>query len=141
MCFWEKKVCFQNKNLVPAGEIDLEILSELHMKHPGVTVDNEVVEPSSQQLHNYRGTAFIGTHSHIPHIYTASVYSDVPAKYVLVFSLTANKVSSYFLLYFLLLHSCISNTVVHVLVGGSSLTSCPRLKPSCQQVCDLLKYF
>ncbi|XP_018537518.1 histamine N-methyltransferase-like isoform X1 [Lates calcarifer] len=42
-----------------AGEIDLEILSELHMKHPGVTVDNEVVEPSSQQLHNYRGTAFI----------------------------------------------------------------------------------
>uniref|UniRef100_A0A3Q3MYJ2 Histamine N-methyltransferase n=1 Tax=Mastacembelus armatus TaxID=205130 RepID=A0A3Q3MYJ2_9TELE len=37
-----------------AGEIDLEIFSELHKKHPGVTVDNEVVEPSSQQLHNYR---------------------------------------------------------------------------------------
>ncbi|XP_040913685.1 histamine N-methyltransferase isoform X1 [Toxotes jaculatrix] len=37
-----------------AGEIDLEMLSELRMKHPGVTVDNEVVEPSSQQLHNYR---------------------------------------------------------------------------------------
>ncbi|XP_069010806.1 histamine N-methyltransferase-like [Embiotoca jacksoni] len=37
-----------------AGEIDLEMLSELHQKHPGVTVDNEVVEPSSQQLHNYR---------------------------------------------------------------------------------------
>uniref|UniRef100_UPI0037E8399A histamine N-methyltransferase-like n=1 Tax=Semicossyphus pulcher TaxID=241346 RepID=UPI0037E8399A len=37
-----------------AGEIDLEMLSKLHMKHPGVTVDNEVVEPSSQQLHNYR---------------------------------------------------------------------------------------
>ncbi|XP_029386463.1 histamine N-methyltransferase isoform X2 [Echeneis naucrates] len=37
-----------------AGEIDLEMLSELHLKHPGVTVDNEVVEPSSQQLHNYK---------------------------------------------------------------------------------------
>ncbi|XP_022049351.2 histamine N-methyltransferase-like [Acanthochromis polyacanthus] len=37
-----------------AGEIDLEMLSELRQKHPGVTVDNEVVEPSSQQLHNYR---------------------------------------------------------------------------------------
>ncbi|XP_028250272.1 histamine N-methyltransferase [Parambassis ranga] len=37
-----------------AGEIDLEMLSELRRKHPGVTVDNEVVEPSSQQLHNYR---------------------------------------------------------------------------------------
>ncbi|KAK2906251.1 histamine N-methyltransferase-like [Channa argus] len=37
-----------------AGEIDLEMLSVLRMKHPGVTVDNEVVEPSSQQLHNYR---------------------------------------------------------------------------------------
>ncbi|XP_008401305.1 histamine N-methyltransferase-like isoform X2 [Poecilia reticulata] len=37
-----------------AGEIDLEMLNELHKKHPGVTVDNEVVEPSSQQLHNYK---------------------------------------------------------------------------------------
>ncbi|KAF7655325.1 hypothetical protein LDENG_00057880 [Lucifuga dentata] len=37
-----------------AGEIDLEMLSELHLKHPGVTVDNEVVEPSSQQLYNYK---------------------------------------------------------------------------------------
>ncbi|KAM9850827.1 histamine N-methyltransferase isoform 1-T2 [Aulostomus maculatus] len=36
------------------GEIDLEMLSELCLKHPGVTVDNEVVEPSSQQLHSYR---------------------------------------------------------------------------------------
>lgn len=40
---------------VPVGEIDLEMLSELCLKHPGVTVDNEVVEPSAQQLHNYRG--------------------------------------------------------------------------------------
>lgn len=37
-----------------AGEIDLEMLAKLHLKHPGVTVDNEVVEPSSQQLHNYK---------------------------------------------------------------------------------------
>ncbi|XP_026233008.1 histamine N-methyltransferase [Anabas testudineus] len=37
-----------------SGEIDLEMLSILRMKHPGVTVDNEVVEPSSQQLLNYR---------------------------------------------------------------------------------------
>ncbi|XP_034549029.1 histamine N-methyltransferase-like isoform X2 [Notolabrus celidotus] len=37
-----------------AGEIDLEMLSKLHLQHPGVTVDNEVVEPSSQQLLNYK---------------------------------------------------------------------------------------
>ncbi|XP_034418328.1 histamine N-methyltransferase-like [Cyclopterus lumpus] len=37
-----------------AGEIDLEMLSELRLKHPGVTVDNEVVEPSGTQLQNYK---------------------------------------------------------------------------------------
>ncbi|KAM3607947.1 uncharacterized protein V6R79_016776 [Siganus canaliculatus] len=37
-----------------AGEIDLEMLSQLRLKHPGVTVDNEVVEPSAQQLINYK---------------------------------------------------------------------------------------
>lgn len=37
-----------------AGEIDLEMLTQLHLKHPMSTVDNEVVEPSSQQLHNYK---------------------------------------------------------------------------------------
>ncbi|KAF0026332.1 histamine N-methyltransferase isoform X2 [Scophthalmus maximus] len=37
-----------------AGDIDLQILSELRMKHPGATVDNEVVEPSGQQLLHYR---------------------------------------------------------------------------------------
>ncbi|XP_035459574.1 histamine N-methyltransferase isoform X4 [Scophthalmus maximus] len=36
------------------GDIDLQILSELRMKHPGATVDNEVVEPSGQQLLHYR---------------------------------------------------------------------------------------
>ncbi|XP_042350969.1 histamine N-methyltransferase [Plectropomus leopardus] len=37
-----------------AGEIDLEMLSQLCQKHPGVTVDNEVVEPSSMQLNKYK---------------------------------------------------------------------------------------
>ncbi|KAM9346880.1 histamine N-methyltransferase-like [Symphorus nematophorus] len=37
-----------------AGKIDLEMFSQLRLKHPGVTVDNEVVEPSSEQLHNYK---------------------------------------------------------------------------------------
>ncbi|XP_072301272.1 histamine N-methyltransferase [Eucyclogobius newberryi] len=37
-----------------AGTIDLEMLSQLRLKHPRVLVDNEVVEPSSQQLHKYR---------------------------------------------------------------------------------------
>ncbi|KAJ0033707.1 hypothetical protein NQD34_000814 [Periophthalmus magnuspinnatus] len=36
------------------GNIDREILAQLHLKHPGVLVDNEVVEPSSQQLQKYR---------------------------------------------------------------------------------------
>uniref|UniRef100_A0A3P9KGK3 Histamine N-methyltransferase n=1 Tax=Oryzias latipes TaxID=8090 RepID=A0A3P9KGK3_ORYLA len=40
--------------LALAGLIDLEMLSELHQKHPAATVENEVVEPSSQQLHNYK---------------------------------------------------------------------------------------
>ncbi|XP_076015309.1 histamine N-methyltransferase [Genypterus blacodes] len=37
-----------------AGEIDLEMLSELHLKHPGLTVDTEVVEPSGQEIHKYK---------------------------------------------------------------------------------------
>ncbi|XP_034042292.1 histamine N-methyltransferase-like [Thalassophryne amazonica] len=37
-----------------AGVIDLEMLSEIHQKFPDVTVDNEVVEPSSQQLAKYK---------------------------------------------------------------------------------------
>ncbi|XP_054643503.1 histamine N-methyltransferase-like isoform X1 [Dunckerocampus dactyliophorus] len=36
------------------GHIDLEMFSELRLKHPGVTVDYQVVEPSSQQLHSYK---------------------------------------------------------------------------------------
>lgn len=41
------------------GEIDLEMLSELRLKYPEVTVDNEVVEPSGTQLQNYKGTIFM----------------------------------------------------------------------------------
>lgn len=41
--------------VAPAGEIDLEMFSQLRLQHPGVTVHTEVVEPSAQQLHNYRG--------------------------------------------------------------------------------------
>ncbi|XP_065105107.1 histamine N-methyltransferase-like [Paramisgurnus dabryanus] len=36
------------------GEIDLEMLAQLHMKHPQVKVDNEVVEPSIDMLHKYK---------------------------------------------------------------------------------------
>uniref|UniRef100_A0A8C6TL06 Histamine N-methyltransferase n=1 Tax=Neogobius melanostomus TaxID=47308 RepID=A0A8C6TL06_9GOBI len=36
------------------GSYDLEMLSQLCQKHPGVLVDNEVVEPSSQRLNNYK---------------------------------------------------------------------------------------
>ncbi|KAJ8255290.1 hypothetical protein GJAV_G00203200 [Gymnothorax javanicus] len=37
-----------------AGDLDLEIVSQLRQKHPGVTVHNEVVEPSSEMLENYK---------------------------------------------------------------------------------------
>lgn len=87
--------------LVPVGEIDLEMLSQLRLKHPGVTVDNEVVEPSGQQLHNYRGTAFIDTHlTHIPQIDTISVF--LCPRIVAILNLTANegKIQIYFALYY-----------------------------------------
>lgn len=88
--------------LVPVGEIDLEMLSQLRLKHPGVTVDNEVVEPSGQQLHSYRGTAFINTHlTRIPQIDTISVFL-CPRKSVSRLNLTANesKIQIYFALYY-----------------------------------------
>ncbi|XP_051564773.1 histamine N-methyltransferase isoform X4 [Myxocyprinus asiaticus] len=37
-----------------AGEIDLEMLAQLRLKHPHVKVDNEVVEPSIDMLHKYK---------------------------------------------------------------------------------------
>lgn len=80
---------FKKSVLVPVGEIDLEMLSQLRLKHPGVTVDNEVVEPSGQQQHNYRGTAFIDTHlTRIPQIDTVSTFL-CPRKSVSILNLTA----------------------------------------------------
>lgn len=46
------------------GEIDLEMLAQLHLKHPHVKVDNEVVEPSNDMLHKYKGTSHF-TDAHI----------------------------------------------------------------------------
>ncbi|KAI4805917.1 hypothetical protein KUCAC02_010510 [Chaenocephalus aceratus] len=51
-----------------AGEIDLEMLSQLRLKHPGVTVDNEVVEPSSTQLHQYKGTLWVSQKPNLDYI-------------------------------------------------------------------------
>ena len=47
-------LCFSD---VPTltGEVDLEMFSELRLKHLAVTVDNQVVEPIAQQLHLYKG--------------------------------------------------------------------------------------
>nr|XP_006636285.1 PREDICTED: histamine N-methyltransferase isoform X1 [Lepisosteus oculatus] len=36
------------------GEIDLQILSQMRLKHPGVLINNEVVEPSGGMIHNYK---------------------------------------------------------------------------------------
>ncbi|KAJ8255680.1 hypothetical protein COCON_G00195440 [Conger conger] len=36
------------------GELDLQMLSQLQLKHPGLKVDNEVVEPSDEMLYNYK---------------------------------------------------------------------------------------
>ncbi|XP_068600690.1 histamine N-methyltransferase-like [Brachionichthys hirsutus] len=36
------------------GDLDLKILSALHHKYPEMTVDNEVIEPTPQQLRDYR---------------------------------------------------------------------------------------
>lgn len=37
-----------------AGEIDVEMLSQLRLKLPGLKVDNEVVEPSPEMMYNYK---------------------------------------------------------------------------------------
>ncbi|TRY98319.1 hypothetical protein DNTS_031702 [Danionella cerebrum] len=37
-----------------AGEMDLEMLAQLHQKHPNVKIDNKVVEPSDEMLHKYK---------------------------------------------------------------------------------------
>ncbi|KAJ8352397.1 hypothetical protein SKAU_G00238730 [Synaphobranchus kaupii] len=43
-----------------AGNVDLEMFSQLRLKHPGVSVHNEVVEPSSEMLENYKGKSAWG---------------------------------------------------------------------------------
>ncbi|XP_078511982.1 histamine N-methyltransferase A-like [Lissotriton helveticus] len=37
-----------------AGEIDLQMLSLIQVNHPGVTINNDVVEPSSEQILKYK---------------------------------------------------------------------------------------
>ncbi|XP_036401955.1 histamine N-methyltransferase-like [Megalops cyprinoides] len=37
-----------------AGDLDVEMFSQLRLKHPGVSVHSEVVEPSSEMLENYK---------------------------------------------------------------------------------------
>ncbi|NXP44866.1 HNMT methyltransferase, partial [Heliornis fulica] len=37
-----------------AGEIDLEILSKVQARYPGVTINNEVIEPSADQISKYK---------------------------------------------------------------------------------------
>ncbi|KAF7709095.1 histamine N-methyltransferase [Silurus meridionalis] len=37
-----------------SGDIDLEILAQLHAKHPEARVENEVVEPSGDMLYKYK---------------------------------------------------------------------------------------
>lgn len=73
--FAGNKWFLKNNVPVPVGDIDLEMLSELRLKHPGVTVDNDVVEPSAQQLHNYRGSAFKGTRILLSTNFTLCIYS------------------------------------------------------------------
>lgn len=85
--------------LVPVGEIDLEMLSELRLKHPEVTVDNEVVEPSAQQLHNYRGTAYTYL---AYHKFILCLCIHMRPQNMSIFNLTANNgyAVHYFSLYF-----------------------------------------
>ncbi|MGH0120070.1 UNVERIFIED_CONTAM: hypothetical protein FKN15_062760 [Acipenser sinensis] len=41
--------------ILASGAVDLQMLSKLQLKHPGASVNNEIVEPSSEQIHNYKG--------------------------------------------------------------------------------------
>lgn len=39
------------------------MFTQLHLKHPHVKINNEVVEPSNDMLHKYKGTKhFIAAH-------------------------------------------------------------------------------
>ncbi|KAF5894035.1 histamine N-methyltransferase-like, partial [Clarias magur] len=37
-----------------SGEIDLEMLTQMHAKHPDASVENEVVEPSGDMMYKYK---------------------------------------------------------------------------------------
>lgn len=37
------------------GEIDLLILSKVQASYPGVTINNDVIEPSADQISKYKG--------------------------------------------------------------------------------------
>ncbi|KAF5894033.1 histamine N-methyltransferase-like, partial [Clarias magur] len=37
-----------------SGEIDLEMLTQMHAKHPEASVENEVVEPSGDMMYKYK---------------------------------------------------------------------------------------
>lgn len=37
------------------GEIDLQIISAVQASYPGVTINNEVIEPSADQILKYKG--------------------------------------------------------------------------------------
>ncbi|NWT60827.1 HNMT methyltransferase, partial [Erythrocercus mccallii] len=37
-----------------AGEMDLQILSKIRARYPGVTINNDVIEPSADQISKYK---------------------------------------------------------------------------------------
>lgn len=37
------------------GEMDLQILSKIRARYPGVTINNDVIEPSADQISKYKG--------------------------------------------------------------------------------------
>ncbi|KAI1899232.1 hypothetical protein AGOR_G00059690 [Albula goreensis] len=49
-----------------AGEIDLEMMSQVRLKHPGVNIDNEVVEPSEEMMLNYK--ALVSKSPNLEHV-------------------------------------------------------------------------
>lgn len=40
---------------ISLGEIDLQILSKVQARYPGICISNEVVEPSAEQIVKYKG--------------------------------------------------------------------------------------
>lgn len=46
-------LCFVS--LPSLGEMDLQILSKIRARYPGATINNEVIEPSADQISKYKG--------------------------------------------------------------------------------------